>query len=373
MFLGSTQTPRNTLASSSLYIAPVRAKLVRLFYSAFNSEEIARTPNVVKLETVLLNNTVVVPDNHPVYLLSLILDKCLGSITASVFAARLLAFTPISEESKPWRLTIRDLVLTALAEGRGGLDILMALPLEGVFLDERFQAICCPLLRVDSEHVLLCIDVVLKALSSCVSIDAPKCTKLVLTLAVLILPSGQRAYMVEESLSVLSVRQKALTAISVAVSLSTDPISILQLRSEEKISVGQSIFQVLFTELLLESHSRHYGLPQWYQRSTAVRVRRIRDSTAVLVRLASQQVEASTKSQLGEYAVLVPSLFGLVKSILAKAGGSIPETAEIDAVVVEMTRGDLTYIKELGAPELAGTAFEIEHSSWPPLHIGTNS
>lgn len=323
------------------------------------------------IESVLLSNVVTSADCNPVCLLSNaeVMDYCLGSEAAEVFVANVLASTPQSEDTKASRLAIRDFALS-----KPGFDILLHSPLAGLLnSNQGILGIACktlslPDLMEKSKTVGTCINFLINLFHSCTESEfniiqcAPDSTNVLLALIDLAVPQQDKP-LVSEQLWVLEIRHRALTALSVAVSVSADPITLLRLRtSETTMTIAKKVFDVLFSELLLESFFRSGELPGTYSAGVKIRARRIRDSVNILVRLACAFLESpGHKSPLDDYSLMIPSLLGLMRALLAKPSNM---TAEIDAVLTEMMAGDLNFIKELGVPELAGTSFELEQSIW---------
>lgn len=373
MFLSATQGPSATPRATCipLYLPHVRTKLVRMFYAAFPQEAIKAMPALKAIESILLSNVVTSTDCNPVCLLanSDLMDYCLGSEAAELFVANVLASTPQSEDTKASRLAIRD-----TAFSRPGSDILLHSPLAGIVTaNQAILGIACKTLSMTdimgkSKTVGTCINFLINLFHSCTESEfniiqcAPESTNVLLALIDLAIPQQDKP-LVSEELSVLEIRHRALTALSVAVSVSTDPITLLRLkRSGSPMTIAKKVFDALFSELLLESFFRSAELPGTYSAGVKIRARRIRDSVNILVRLACTFLESpGHKSPLDDYSLMIPSLLGLMRALLAKPSNM---TAEIDEVLTEIMGGDLNFIKELGVPELAGTPFELEKSIW---------
>jgi hypothetical protein len=153
-----------------------------------------------------------------------------------------------------------------------------------------------------------------------------------------------------------------------AVMKTTDPIAFLNLRFEKRTTIGQKIFCVLFQELLNESRIRALGGHDDKTRKfIPSRIRRVMGAVHVLTRLGSVWSESgqSTTSPIGEYSLLIASLFGLVKEFLA-----VDLNDPFSDLVKDMHEsGDLIFLKEL---QTTIPGFEIETSHWPVAN-DTNS
>lgn len=383
MFL--TQIPSGTPRGSylnqaiALYMQPVRAKLLRLFHNGFTQEWVRQSPELFGIETVLLANISPMSDNNPLALIAKEIEthsQTVNDVKKAKFIAALVAYTPITEENKTWRNQIRNIFVIEMSKNllnqeviEAGLRILTACPAENVSDDPETSALLCEILRTQSHSdsvIQVALEYVMKILHAAtdhhiLAMQKESKSNIFIEIASLLVTVPLAGIPLSvESVTRLATRGRALNVISVALSLSSEPAAFLNLRrdSSEK-TIAQKAFGVLFAELMLENRYRHFlPLPETYTQTADIRVRRVRDAICILNRMSS--LEAS-KSPLEEYSVLVPSLFGLVRSLLAKP--SI-ETSAFDAIFQEMLRGDLVMIKELGTAQLAGTALEIEQSVW---------
>ena len=379
-------TPRAFLASS-LYLPVIRAKLVRAFHAAYPEGELRKSAQLRNLESVLLANAPIA-ESTPIGLLTSHIEKCGAALThnQSVFVSRLLAYTPSTEDTKPARVAIRDAVLASVSTAYSagdidrcidGMQVLLACPVDGLSEKTDAMGILCSLLRhqpvTTALHSDRMIPFAVKLFQSVSDIDlsslqrAPTNSNILLALSSLVLAPVSDATVETEPLSLLRVRGEALNAISVALALASDPIALLNLREDSAtdLTIAQRAFMVLFHEFFYEVQIRHFQIPDSYPIFLPLRLRRVRDATVIVTRMAALLVDHhASPAPLDEYSALVPSLFGLVKALIG--GSAKPETAEFDSLVAEMQRGSLLYIKELCLPELVGTCFEIEHSIWTP-------
>ena len=373
-------TPRNVSfvsQPSALYIQTVRASLLRLFHDAFDAELVLKTPDLSSLENILLANSVTGLEPHPVEIISRLLGAAQVDIltpTRSAFVRDLLYSTSTSDESVKWRIDCRDQVIRNVlsvdlpisSNLESAIQILLACPFQTVASDESFRKLVCGVLK-SREHpdsiTRLIVTYLVKILHACTETDLQHLqtdSNILLALSDLVVEMKADIFTISDTLGMLRTRQEALQVLSVALALSPDPLAFLNLRRDAfDKTIGQKAFAVLFSELLLESKYRYQqALPEMYSTFFPTRWRRIKDSTNILTRMAS--LEPAT-SPLDEYSVLIPSLFGLIQSIIAKPS---TETEKFDKAVKKMLQGDLVLIKELGAPELVGTPLEIEHSIW---------
>lgn len=373
MFFASTQGPSATPRATCipLYVPQVRTKLVRMFYAAFSQEKIIAVYALRAIESVLLSNVVTTVETNPVTLLAQpgVIDQCIGTEQGEIFAATVLACTPVSEDTKISRISIRDAVIQ-----NPGYTILLYCPLTGLVEAKPSILIsACKILQSssieeDSKKLSACINFLTSLFHNCSDKEwetirsSPEQSNILVALAELACPTRDKPLVIESS-SFLELRTHALTALSVAISNSTDPVATLRLSTYGgSMTLGKQMFDVMLSELLLESYFRWSGLPPAYSSAAKLRTRRLRDSINILVRLAVTFLDSGhQKSPLDDYSVLIPSLLCLVRSLLTKSSAA---TSEMDSVIVELIQGDLGFIKELGVPELAGTSFELERSIW---------
>jgi hypothetical protein len=363
MFLSATQAPSATPRGHvpPLYVPAVRTKLVRLFYSAFTNQDIQKHEQLRNLESALLTNSM---DGSPVGFLAqdTVIKLCLRKMESAIFASNLLSFTPVSDENRMQRVSIRDQLIGTLSCANTEeipmiTKILIACPYDN--LNSGLIEFITTHLSPDAVGGS-CIDIFLKIVQSLpdtfvdsVVRENPKVISALMDLACPLSSQDPDA----ETIEVLKVRQQALTGISLLIALSQDPLSILNLSSDGR-TIGQRVFDILFSELMLETHFRKDGLQSYYSDTLQNRIRRIQDSNNILVRMAVGSAEhGKRRHPLDDYSFLVPSLLGLIRGLLAK---SCPSTREIDAVISSMVSGDVGFLKELSLPELVGTPFELE-------------
>jgi hypothetical protein len=130
-------------------------------------------------------------------------------------------------------------------------------------------------------------------------------------------------------------------------------------------TIGQKCLCVLFQELLNESRIRAMGgHDEVTKKFLTSRIRRVRGAMHILTRLGAVWSEVGqsspTNSPIGEYSLLIPSIFGLLKELMA-----IQSDDPFPSLVKDMHEsGDLFFLKEL---QTTIPGFEIETSQWPIL------
>ena len=371
MYLGTqiSATPRGFVVSS-LYLQPVRTKLVRLFYAAYATDQIRRSGELKAIENVLLSNTVG-SDGHPISLLSkrfLETDKSVTKDEAE-FVYTLLCHTPQTEDTKSYRLTIRDSCVSKFSGSVCGelFKILLACPTDGLAENVTFLETVCSVIAQGADQAELICDYVfplvsklLNAASDAGFLQLQKAnTNIFLSIGSILNGAGS------EPLHVFRMRQMCMAVTATAVSLSPDPLALLSLRqAQSERTLSQRVFSVLFEELMYELHSRTHGLPTNYPNFVSLRAKRMKDAVIILARLGSLYVDFPAQNKqnpLDDFSLFIPSLFGLVKALIAKRSEA---TASIDLIITELVKGDLLFIKELSNAKLVGTSFEIEQSAW---------
>lgn len=362
-------TPRGFVVAS-LYLAPVRTKLVRLFYSAYTSDEIQGTPELAALESVFLTN-VSSPDSHPVTLMEKHITCGTVNLSSaeSQFVYSLLCYTPCSEETKSNRLNIREWAVERMRTCVTAqvCKVMLACPSEGLVETPVFLQSICGILsqgitQIDliTESIFPLIGKVLNAASEVDFLSLQRHSfNIFLLLADLLTTTDN------ETPAVFGMRAKVLSLLSTGVGLSPDPLALLNLRQgQADKTVSQRVFCVLFEELMYEQSVRTHGLSQNYAGFASMRAKRIRDGGAILARLGSLHYDSPSTNKvtpLDEYSLFIPSLFGLVKALMARPSS---ETEEIDSVIADLLTGDLAFVKELSNPKIVGTCFELEQSGW---------
>lgn len=295
------------------------------------------------------------------------------SMTAakSKFFASIIAYSPLSEEHRSLKIRIRDSCLHHLQTLEPNasptlslVDILLSTPSEGAISEPVCKWICDALASLNSQRRLSLIQLVKRMLRECSDQEmlviqrSHTGSNILLALAALALVVDNGRSVVVEIEAESSVRTEALHAISCALVATSDPVGLLNLRRDtDDQTIGQKAFMVMFQELLHEVEFRRGGITDAHSSFLELRLKRLKLAVGMLVRLAALHVEAGQASPLDEYALLIPSLFGLVKGILATAKDT---SNEFDKAVRQLLTGDLLYVKELGLPELVGTCFEIE-------------
>lgn len=371
-------TPRGYFSGSTLYVPPVRARLLRSFHDGFKSSQVKGSKDLQALEETLLSNS---SESHPIFHLCNFLKMVSYNIplTASEFISELLAFTTVTEENKIGRsliregvcATLRKLIISDTFNLQGLLKILLSTPLDGGFSSSIENLnLMSTLIR---KHVKGSIQIAEKIFQQSTDSEMLQVQRsntdsnIVLALAEQILvTSNEMSPFIQEPAEVASLRASALHAIAVALSVTVDPLPILLLRKDQTDkTVAQKAFIVLFQQLMYEEYIRKFGGSESGSLNEQIRLSSLRDSMTILSRagaLISDRADAENSPApliLDEYACLIPSLFGIIRSLI-----TTKRCAKIDAFLNDIQTGDLLFIKELSVPGIVGTCFEFERSLW---------
>ena len=363
-------TPRG-FVTASVFIPSVRTKLVRSFYKAFPQAELS---SVRQIESALLSNGCAGDQSLLSLLLIYLESSGLDSITPekSKFFASIIAYCPSSEDHRLLKIRIRDLCLHHLLTLEPNcssllplVDIVVSTPTEGIGSVQVCKWVCDALASMYSIQRLSLIQLVKRIVRECSDQDllviqrSQTSSNILLALATLVTFVDNGRGIVVETEAESSVRTEALHAISSALVATSDPVGLLNLRRDaDDQTIGQKAFMVMFQELFHEVESRRGGITDdAHSYSLELRLKRLKIAVGMVLRLAALHVEAGQATPLDEYALLIPSLFGLVKGILATAK---EPSNQFDIAVRQLLTGDLLYVKELGLPELVGSCFEIE-------------
>jgi len=362
-------TPRG-FVTASVFIPSVRTKLLRSFYKAFPHTELS---SVRQIESALLSNGCAGDQSMLSLLLIYLESSGLDSMTPekSKFFASIIAYSPSSEDHRLLKIRIRDLCLHHLLTLEPNcssllplVDILVSTPTEGIGSVQVCKWVCDALASMYSIQRLSLIQLVKRIVRECSDQDllviqrSQTGSNILLALATLVTFVDNGRSIVVETEAESSVRTEALHAISIALVATSDPVGLLNLRRDaDDQTIGQKAFMVMLQELFHEVESRRGGITDAHSYSLEFRLKRLKIAVGMVLRLAALHVEAGQATPLDEYALLIPSLFGLVKGILATAKDP---SNQFDIAVRQLLTGDLLYVKELGLPELVGSCFEIE-------------
>jgi hypothetical protein len=359
-------TPRGFPSGTPLYAPAVRARLLRSFHDAFASSFVISSRELQGIEAVLLSNSVSTTDfNHPIFLVSTYFrNNSVDSLPQNAydFVADILAFTHVTEENKPWRTVIRSCVTSIALDSlmRDSTDVflekctkLLLVDSLDAFIEEEDLKLVCSLIR---NRVKNSVELAVKLIQKCTEPEflviqgARSEINILLALADQVLISSFiNPQIIDDPPEVLAWRAKALHAISIALSLTTDPTSLLLLRRDQtEQTVCQKAFSVFFQQLIYEDHRRKMFL---HDNHGEMRISCAKDALSILTRAGALQT-GSVAFLLDECACLVPFLIGIVRSLVEK----LPDdTSEFHEYLKTIPIGELMFIKGLGAPSAIGT------------------
>lgn len=347
-------TPRGDRMPPPLFHPSIRAFVLSQFYQSMPP------CSGSELETKILNSEL-----HDAPAVLTLVAARMGEVPMdqmlSDFVSSILQLLPNAEESKEARLIIRKVTLEALSsQPIPGYRILRHCPMAGLLENPATLSLMCQHLNSpDSATVLAVLNLVSALLPACpenISFiqGAMSSSNIFLAISLLLLPAAGELN-TSETFHMVQVRSLAVHTLAIAAMESAEPLALLSLRSDANdATIGEKAFLVVFQELLQESQMRHVGLPANYTKFLPLRISRIRDTMNVLLRLSALQ------GSIGDYAILVPSLFALVKALV---GAPTPETLDFDSMLAEVQREDLPCVKELLTCTIP-PPFDIEHSFW---------
>ena len=371
-------TPRGYLSGSTLYVPPVRARLLRSFHDGFKSSQVRGSKDLQALEETLLSNS---SESHPIFhLCNFLKPECDNILlTASEFIADLLALTTVTEENKTWRslirqgvcATLRRLIINDASNLESLVKILLSTPLDGgSSTSSENLNLLSMLIRKRVKGSIPLAEKIFQQSTDSEMLQVQRSntdSNIVLALAEQVLvPSNEMYPFTKEPGEMATMRASALHAISVALSVTVDPLPVLLLRKDQTDkTVGQKAFIVLFQQLLYEEYIRKFEVPKSGSLNEEIRLSSLKDSVTILSR-AGALISERTGSEpspppliLDEYACLIPALFGIIRSLI-----SSKRSAKIDGFLNAIQTGDLLFIKELSIPGIVGTCFELERSLW---------
>jgi hypothetical protein len=362
--LHPVSTPRGYV--SSLFVPVIRTRLVRSFHAAFTECEIRKSQSLRSLESVLLNNACPPDILSPLNLLSRALEACLDVTVKKVeFSILLLNSCPQTDCHKSGRIEVRNF---CLRDDRlePCLPLLTACHFDGIS-DQPLSWLLNLVQAIGKSATA--IQAVIRVISTCTESDLIALQRsetrlnVFLALSDVCLAKAGEEKIHHEGFEQTEVRTLGMNAISLALSVTVDPVGLMSLRKDASDqTIAQRAFLAMFEELFQETYFREKRI-SYSNQVTNLRVQRLVASTSIVTRVAALYLEQQfTSNPLEEFSVLIPSLFGLIKGLL---GSQSELTVDFDIILNKMIRGDLLYIKELGLPELVGTCFEMETSLWP--------